>query len=204
MAYFTDDFTLKKTVVDKKIHTSLLKGLKSGSYEDFDKLYAIYSDLLYGFVLNLTKSSSDAQDILQETFLRIWQTRMKISEDRSFKSYLYTIARNLIVDSFRNRMKSVALEEYICSEAYQNHAENNVEKDLDFDEFVKMFEKAKGKLTGKQLHIFELSREQGLSLSVIADKLNISEKTVKNQLTLVMNILRKELAHLDSGRSKML
>ncbi|MDR1098627.1 MAG: RNA polymerase sigma factor, partial [Tannerella sp.] len=81
------------------IHLSLIAGLKSGSYEDFDKLYAIYSDMLYGFVLNLTKSSSEAKDILQETFLRVWQTRTNISVEKSFKSYLYTIARKRKISS---------------------------------------------------------------------------------------------------------
>lgn len=175
----------------KDIHSSLIKGLKSGSYEDFDKLYANYSDLLYGFVLNLTKSSSEAKDILQETFLRVWQTRTKISEEKSFKSYIYTIARNLIIDSFRNQMRSVAFEEYINSDAYQNYTEDTVENKLDFDEFRKKFEEAKEKLTERQLEIFELSREQGLSVTDIAGRLQISEKTVKNQLSLAMKILRK-------------
>jgi len=173
----------------------LIKGLKSGSYKDFDRLYTIYADMLYGFVLNLTKSSSEAKDILQETFLRIWQTREKLSEEMSFKSYLYTIARNLIIDSFRSQMRSVAFEEYIDSEAYQNYAEDTIEKDVDFDEFRKKFEKAKEKLTERQLEIFELSREQGLTIAEIGGQLQISEKTVKNQLSLAMKILREELSY---------
>ncbi|MDR0575294.1 MAG: RNA polymerase sigma-70 factor [Tannerella sp.] len=181
--------------MNRDICISLIIGLKSGSYEDFDKLYAIYSDMLYGFVLNLTKSPSEAEDILQETFLRIWKARTKISENKSFKSYLYTIAQNLIIDSFRNQMKSVAFEEYINSEAYQSYAENCVEKEVDFDEFRQVFEKAKRKLTERQRQIFELSREQELSISVIAEKLHLSEKTVKNQLSLAMKMLREELSY---------
>lgn len=181
--------------VRKDIHSSLIKGLKSGSYEDFDRLYAIYSDLLYGFVLNLTKSSSEAKDILQETFLRVWQTRANLSEEMSFKSYLYTIARNLIIDSFRSQMRNVAFEEYINSDAYQNYTEDTVETGLDFEDFRKRFENAKGKLTERQLEVFELSREQGLSITDIGKKLHISEKTVKNQLSLAMKTLREELTY---------
>jgi RNA polymerase sigma-70 factor (ECF subfamily) len=197
-AYFiiANEFNkLRKSVMNRDVHLSLITGLKSGSYEDFDKLYAIYSDMLYGFVLNLTKSSLEAEDILQETFLRVWQTRTNISVEKSFKSYLYTIARNLIVDSFRNQMKSVAFEEYICSEAYQSYTDDCVNKDIDFNEFLEKFEKAKKKLTPRQLQIFELSRERGLSISAIAEKLNLSEKTVKNQLSLTMKTLRKELSY---------
>jgi len=181
--------------VNKDIHTQLIQGLKSGSHKDFDKLYAIYADLLYGFVLNLTKSSSTAKDILQETFLRVWQSREQLSTEMSFKSYLYSIARNLIVDSFRRQMKSVAFEEYIASEAYQHYAEDTIEKDIDFDEFKRKFEQAKEKLTDRQRQIFELSREKGLSITTIAEMLHLSEKTVKNQLTLAMKVLRSELSY---------
>lgn len=181
--------------MNRDIHTSLIEGLKLGSYEDFDKLYGIYADLLYGFVLNLTKSSSEAKDVLQETFMRVWQTREHLTVDKSFKSYLYTIARNLIVDSFRSRMRSVAFEEYICSDAYQHYTDESLEKELDFDEFMETFEKAKKKLTDRQLQIFELSREQDHSIAMIAAKLQISEKTVKNQLSLAMKTLREELSY---------
>ncbi len=179
----------------QKIHASLIEGLKNDSYKDFDELYTIYSDLLYGFVLNLTKSASEAKDIMQETFLRIWQTRKNLSAEKSFKAYLYTIARNLIVDSFRNQVQSVAFEEYICSEAYQAYAEDDIERDINFDDFLKSFEKAKKKLTKRQLQVFEMSREKDLSISIIANKLRLSEKTVKNQLSLALKVLRGELSY---------
>jgi RNA polymerase sigma-70 factor (ECF subfamily) len=181
--------------VNKDIHRQLIEGLKSGSHRDFDKLYAVYADLLYGFVLNLTKSSALAKDILQETFLRVWQTREQLSTEMSFKSYLYSIARNLIIDTLRHQMRSVAFEEYIANDAYRNYTENTVERDIGFDEFKNELEQAKEKLSDRQRRIFELSREKGLSISVIAGQLGLTEKTVKNQLTLIMKILRTELSH---------
>lgn len=175
------------------IDKHLVEGLKSGSMRDFDRLYAIYADLLYGFVLNLTKSPSDAKDIVQETFLRIWQTRAKLSVGRSFKSYLYTIAHNLIIDAFRSKIESVVFEDYICSEAYQNHTGNVVEQVIDFDEFTRQLALAKEKLSGKQKEIFELSKEKEYSTEFIAQRLHISEKTVKNQLSLALKTLKSEL-----------
>jgi RNA polymerase sigma-70 factor (ECF subfamily) len=179
----------------KDIHTQLIQGLKSGSHKDFDKLYAIYADLLYGFVLSLTKSADMSKDILQETFMRVWQTREQLSTEMSFKSYLYSIARNRIIDVFRHQMRSVAFEEYIAGEAYQSYTENTIDRQLDFDEFVSKLEHAKEKLSNRQREIFELSREKGLSISLIAEQLGLSEQTVKNQLTLIMKILRTELSY---------
>jgi RNA polymerase sigma-70 factor (ECF subfamily) len=180
--------------MNQDIHISLTQGLKSGSYEDFDKLYAIYSNLLYGFVLKLTKSPSEAKDILQETFLRVWQTREQLSDGMSFKSYLYTIARNLIIDAFRRQMRNVAFEEYISSDVYLNYAENSVEEEVNFDEFREKLNQVKEKLTGRQRQIFELSREEGRSIPDIAERLQLSEKTVKNQLSLALKTLRTELS----------
>ena len=176
------------------IHSRLVEDLKNGSYNAFNKLYEIYADLLYGFALDLIKSPSEAKDILQETFTRIWINREKISTDYPFKAYLYKIARNLILNSFRKQMNSIAFENYICSEEYQKNADNNVEKEIYFDEFYKNLEKAKYELPERQRQIFELSREQGLSITQIADYLNLSEQTVKNQLSSALKTLRQKLS----------
>lgn len=181
--------------MSENIHIKLIKGLKQGSYEDFNILYSIYADMLYGFILNLTKSPIEAQDILQDTFMRIWQTRERINLELSFKTYLYTIARNLIIDSLRRQVDNVAFDEYVCSEAFQKHSENNVEMNISFDEFQEKLSKAKEKLTQRQKEIFELSREKGCSILSIAQKLQLSEKTVKNQLTLALKVMRSELSY---------
>lgn len=176
------------------IHSQLINELKCGSYHAFNQLYEVYSDLLYGFALDLTKSPAEAKDILQETFIRIWTNRDKISTEYSFKAYLYKIARNLILNSFRKQMNNIAFENYICSEEYQRNVDNNIEKEIYFDEFCRNLEQAKNELPRRQKQIFELSREHGLSTVEIAGRLNISEQTVKNQLTLALKTLRKRLS----------
>lgn len=181
--------------MSENIHIKLIKGLKLGSYEDFNILYTIYADMLYCFILKLTKSPIEAQDILQDTFMRIWQTRERINLELSFKTYLYTIAHNLIIDSLRRQVDNVVFDEYVCSEAFQKHSENNVERNINFDEFQEKLSRAKEKLTQRQKEIFELSREKGYSILSIAQKLQLSEKTVKNQLTLALKVMRSELSY---------
>jgi RNA polymerase sigma-70 factor (ECF subfamily) len=153
--------------------------------------------MLYKFVLHLTKSPDEAKDVLQDTFLKVWQSREDISPDLSFKSYLYTIAKNLIIDTLRRQTKSVAFEEYINSDAYRNYSENDVESNSNFDDFKRSLEQAKKKLTARQLEVYTMSMEQGLSNSYIAERLNLSEKSVKNLLTLAMKTLRSELSHFN-------
>lgn len=178
-----------------EIHKELVKNLKSGSYEDFNKLYTIYVDMLYNFILDLIKSPIEAEDIVQETFLRIWQSRERINPDLSFKTYLYTIARNQTIDVLRKQVECVAFEDFICNEAFQEHLENDVEKNISFDDFKDKLFRVKEKLTTRQKLVFEMSREQGYSISMIAEELQLSEKTIKNLLTLALKILRKELAY---------
>lgn len=176
------------------IHSHLVKKLRNGSHDAFDQLYEIYADLLYGFALDLTKSSSEAKDILQEVFLRIWINREHISSEYPFKAYLYKIARNLMLNSFRKQMNSITFENYICSEEHQKNADNDIENKIYFDEFCRNLDQAKGELPGRQKQIFELSREFGMSIAEIAEELHISEQTVKNQLTLALKALREKLS----------
>ena len=82
------------------IHSDTIEKLKQGSYEAFDTLYNMYADSLYGFALLHTKSAVQAEDIVQETFLKLWNMRASLSVEGSFKSMLFTIARNHVIDVF--------------------------------------------------------------------------------------------------------
>lgn len=179
--------------VTKDIHIQYIEGLRSGSEADFNKLYSIYADLLYGFILHLTKSPSLAKDVLQETFLRVWQRRESISTDMSFKSYLYTIARNLVVDAFRKQVQNIHFDSYIENE-YQHPAEDSMDHRINFDDFMEKLRTAKEKLPPRQKEVFELSKEKGLTISQISQQLDISDKTVKNQLSLAIKTVREELS----------
>jgi len=76
--------------------------LKEGSYEVFSDLYAHYSNRLYGFAMAQTKNNALAEDIVQEAFLKLWNTRQQLDCYGNVHALLFTIARNLIIDGFRN------------------------------------------------------------------------------------------------------
>lgn len=114
--------------------------------------------------------------------MRIWQTKENLSLEISFKSYLYTIAHNLIIDSFRKKIDSVEFEVYIQSDAYQNYTENDTENKVYFDEFLDKLNEAKKKLSSKQLAIFELSREKGCSIKRYCRKNGYFRKNCKESI----------------------
>ena len=145
---------------------------------------------------HLERMGAEEIEVLRTSGTMPTMLQENLSLETSFKSYLYTIAHNLIIDSFRKKIDSVAFEVYIQSDAYQNYTENNTENEVYFDEFLDKLNEAKKKLSSRQLVIFELSREKGCSIKDIAEKMGISEKTVKNQLTLALKTLKSELSLL--------
>lgn len=179
--------------MDSATHVILVRQLKGGSKEAFTRLYLLYSGQIYGYALRLTKSTVDAEDILQEAFIRLWDNRAKLSPDTSFKSYLFKITYHLVIDHFRKQINSVDFQHFIESDYYQLSTENKAEQQITLQEFHKQIAVSVAKLTPRQQEIFHLSREEGLSAKEIGERLGISERTVNNQLSLILAILKTDL-----------
>ena len=161
------------------MHENYIKELQRGSYSDFNNLYNLYVDRLYGFVYNLTRSSDMTEEIVQEVFLKVWQIREHISPDYSFQSLLFTIAKNKFLNSLRKQVELYSYDEYITQFDNASYLENIIG--------------AKSKLTSRQKEIFELSKEENLSNREIALRLHISEQSVRNQLSCALKVMREEL-----------
>ena len=169
-------------------------GLQKGSYSDFNKLYDLYADRLYGFAYNLTHSSEMAEEIVQEVFLKIWQMREHLSPEYSFRSFLFTIAKNKFLNDLRNRLTLLSYDEYITQlDDATERGENSTESEFNFNELNEQVLQSKDKLSKRQKMIFEMSKEEGLSNQEIALKLGISEQSVRNQLSSALKVLREEL-----------
>ena len=172
-------------------------GLQKGSYSDFNKLYDLYADRLYGFAYNLTHSSEMAEEIVQEVFLKIWQMREHLSPEYSFRSFLFTIAKNKFLNDLRNRLTLLSYDEYITQlDDATERGENSTESEFNFNELNEQVLQSKDKLSKRQKMIFEMSKEEGLSNQEIALKLGISEQSVRNQLSSALKVLREELIRI--------
>ena len=173
--------------------SDFVKQLKEGSCEAYTVLYKFYLPSLYAFIYSVTYSKSFTEEVVQETFVRLWENRATIKLDASFKSYLFTIARNYMLDEFRRQINHPVFTEYIEYSNQLQLSENTIEKQMDFNEFRTEFDKAKQKLSTRQLEIFHLNKELGQSIQSIAIQLGIAEQSVRNQLSTALNILRKEM-----------
>jgi len=155
-------------------------------------LYENYSERLYKFALMLLKNKEDARDIVQETFLRVWQKREELSEDKSFKSFLFTITYNIIIDQLRKKLNDKKYLEFL--ERNYKFEGNSVENIADFNILDKQIQGIIDELPQRRKEIFNLSRRKNLSHKEIAENLNITVKTVETQLNLAVKYLKSRLS----------
>lgn len=172
---------------------SYIKELRKGSHKAFNAIYDMYADKLFGFVFAHTKSREMANDLVQETFLKLWIMRESLSVEGSLLAMLFTISHNKMIDTFRAQINKVEFEDYIEFSENAEMEDNAIERKIYYDDFLKAIKLCKNLLPNRQMEIFEMSRENGKSIEEIASELKISEQTVKNQLTSALKILRAEL-----------
>lgn len=176
-----------------KSEKDYINGLIASSYHDFTCLYRQYASYLYAFALKLTRSEIQAKEILQETFIRIWVYRARTNPALPFKSYLFAIAKNLLLNEFRRKINSPVFADYLDYCNREEWSENRVEEKIDFDEFNRRLQEAKNKLTPRQREIFELNKEYGVSVREIAERTATTEQSVRNQLSAALRELRESM-----------
>ncbi len=172
---------------------SYIKELRKGSHKAFNAIYDMYADKLYGFAFAHTKSRELSNDLVQETFLKLWTMRETLSVEGSLQAMLFTMSHNKMIDTFRAQLNKVEFEDYIEFSENADLGDNAIEKKIYYDDFLKALKICKSQLPNRQMEIFEMSREHGKSIEEIALELKISEQTVKNQLTSATKTLKTEL-----------
>jgi len=160
----------------------------------FYNLYERYSKRLYGFVLRYIKQDLDAEEIVQEVFMKIWEARNKIDVYSSFESFLFTVAYNATISLFRKRINEKKYLEHLKS-LQQFKTAPDVTDEIHFKELNEKVQSLLSELTPRQKEIFELSRIEGLSHDEIAKKLDISVNTVKKHISNTLGFLK---SHMDN------
>ena len=170
---------------------SLILRLIEGDEDAFCELYATYKNRLIYFALRFLKSREYAEDVFQDAFTVVWQSRRFINPDASFSSYLYTIMRNRILNQLRNAANEEKLKESILSQAL-DYTEDT-KREVMLNDLKSLISHALQQLTPRQREIFEMSREAQLSHKEIADKLGISVNTVQEHISTSLKLIRTYL-----------
>lgn len=158
----------------------------------FDAIYNKYCRRLYNFVFKFVKNESDAEEIVQDVFVKLWETRTKIKLYTSFDSYLFTISYNTTISLLRKRLSETKYVNHLKSIPHFSEPDKIV-NELHYKELNKHVYDLLDQLTPRQKEIFLLSREEGLSHKEIAAKLNISTNTVKNHLVKALDFIKSNI-----------
>ena len=179
-------------MIDSTAEKLLLIKLKEGSFQAFEKLYTMYSGKLYNFIMRL--SSGDqymAEEVVQSTFIRIWEVREKVDIDASFISFLCTIAKNLLMNMYQRQTVEYVYNEYLLKSGVDR--DSQTEDDIDLRFLNDYIDSLAEELPAQRKKIFILSKRQNYTNKEIAGMMGISESTVATQLSLAVKFMREQL-----------
>ncbi len=177
--------------MDSAEEKKLVELLKKSDIGAFDELFAWYSKKIYCFALSYLKNREDSEGIVQEVFFRIWKNRHKVNEHYSFKSFLFTISYNLIMDRFREKMKDQVFLDELISKA--NDADSSTDDSVNFHSLNEHYWQLVEQLPPRRKKVYKLSRLEGCSYKEISTRLKISVNTVENHMGAALKYLRNNL-----------
>lgn len=173
----------------------LLLTLKTGNRHSFTVLYNQYWSQVYNFSRLYLTSRDAAEEVVQEVFVKVWESREFIREDDNFKGLLFIITRNLI---FNQSRKSFNEDFYKITMLAAMEQSYDMEAEIDAKNLREYIDQLIADLPPKRKLIFTMSRNENMSYKEIAEKLNISEKTVENQISSAIKYLKQNLILLSS------
>lgn len=165
--------------------------LRQGDISAFDELYNKYAPRLFNFSFKYLKSEEEAEEVVQEVFLYIWEKRQGLKPESSFNSYVFTIAYNIIKKYFLKKAKDNAFKNDLIFEFLKE--ENNLDRIIDYKFLLDRVELIIESLPPRRKEIFIQRKYQGLSIKQIAENLVLSPNTVENQLASAQKQILEEL-----------
>ncbi|MDN5216734.1 sigma-70 family RNA polymerase sigma factor [Fulvivirgaceae bacterium BMA12] len=166
--------------MDRSHERKLVENLKTGCKSSFQKLFDIYHKKIYNISRKMGLSQENAEDVVQELFLFIWSKREILNPDHSFNAFLQIISKRLVFKQIKSEVNKVSFNAYL--QQYGMAIDNQTDDYIVFSDLEAYSQKGLDNLSEKRKQIFMLSKQHGLSNDEIAEKLNISKRTVENQL----------------------
>ena len=168
----------------------LLDLLKQGDQAAFTHIYDRYQGILYIYACKIVQDDDLAEDMIQELFISLWDKRATM-QIKSLSNYLYSAVRYKFFDLIDKRK---VREDYVQAfQVFLQEGHYSTDNYIAEKELARIVEKEIANLPPRMREIFLLSEKANLSNEEIAERLGITEKTVKNQVNLAMQTLRVKL-----------
>ncbi len=174
---------------------NIIARLRSGDEAAFKLVYDEHAGRVYGLAFRFLKNREQAEEIVQEVFVKLWLNKIKLDITGNLWLYLYVIAKRLCL----NELKKVAQSRDLFNKLMQDieAADDNTQNLVAFAELEKISSEVIALLPKQQKKIFLLSRLDGLSHKEIAEKLSLSPHTVKNHMVEALRLIRCKLRQED-------
>lgn len=175
---------------NKDIDSTLVGSLQQGDHRAFEKLFERYAQKLFVFSLSYLKNENDAEEVVQEVFLKVWVKRSALKTDTSFQSYLFTIAFNSIKKSFNLKAKNDQFKLDLIDS--MDAGQELVDFERDYQLVLEKLEQFIDAMPDRRKEIFLQRKQEGKPVKQIAEEMGVSVKTVENQITEAMHFLKRK------------
>lgn len=170
----------------------LVQRLHENDEAAFEDIYNLIHQKIYCFILRYIQDSSNARELTQRFFVRLWENRHRISAEKPLEAQAFVIARNLVIDELRKKAREKNFIEYFRSRL--ETVSTVTEETILYDDLQTHLEAVVESLPQRRREIFKLSRHQGLTYQEIARELSISPKTVEIQMSKALKVVRSKLS----------
>lgn len=178
--------------MDDKLEIECLTNLSEGDHKSYELLFLAYHPKMYHFLCGFIKNEEESYDMTQEIFYKVWLNREKMGEVKSFKAYLFTMARHMIYNHYEHNLVK---EKYTLSRLDQSET-YEPEQDMFAKDLALLIDMVISQMPEQRRRIFKMSRKEGFSSDEIASRLNINKRTVENHISNALSDLRKVLQHV--------
>lgn len=171
--------------------STVINLIKEGNAQAFEKIFREYFKSLHAYAYTFMKDDEQAEEIVQNVFCRIWEKRDQLKTDGSLKAYLYRSVHNESVNYLKHQKTRTAFQVHYSNE---DQTSGEASEKIMTAELDGQIQNALNELPLQCRTIFQLSRFENLKYKQIADQLNLSVKTVENQMGKALKVLRLKLA----------
>lgn len=168
----------------------VLLALKAGDEDAFKCLYNRYKEKVYNFARLYNTSSLEVEEIVQEVFVKLWESRDVLDVEKNIEGYLFIITRNHIFNSSRRHFNEPFYQVTVLEALEESY---NIEEELETSDLREYVQTLINMLPPRQQEVYRLSREKHLTYKEIASNLHISEKTVEHHISDALKFLKKNL-----------
>lgn len=158
----------------------ILQKFKQGDSKAFEHLYLIYHKRLYSFLFSLCHSHTESEEILQQTFIRIWEKRDLYNEFYPFDSFLFKVGKNIFLNQARKKINSRIADVDIA--LYDELMTEDVDQYLMLEETKSLIEVLVSAMPPKRQQVFRMQKFDGKTRKEISEELNLSIVTIDSHL----------------------